>query len=126
MSEQGDSRPSPIRWDPVQNTYIEVRSMQHARQLDELNQQLQNQMNEQDEYQIYLDNQINEYDNNVSMTQAPLICDPKENKYVDVYSLQDAIKLDKLNEVIETHEKQETKYNEYYKCINRKNIYVYG
>ena len=119
MAEQGDSRPSPIRWDPVQNTYIELKSMQHGRELDELNQQLQNQINEHDEYEIYLNNQINEYDNNVSMTQAPLIWDPKENKYLEVYSLEEAMKLNKLNEVIETHEKQETKYNEYYNNLIR-------
>ena len=91
--------------------------MQHGRELDELNQQLQNQINEHDEYEIY--NQINEYDNYVSITQAPLIWDPKENKYVEVYSLEEAMKLDKLNEGIDTHEKQETKYNEYYNNLIR-------
>ena len=119
MAEQGDSRPSPIRWDPVQNTYIELKSMQHGRELDELNQQLQNQINEHDEYEIYLNNQINEYDNDVSMIQALLIQDPRNNKYIEVNNLRDSVKIDKLNEIVENYEKEENKYYEYYKNLLR-------
>ena len=54
--------------------------MQLARELDELNKQLQNHITEQDEYEIYVQNQIDEYDNNVTMTQPPLIWDPNQNK----------------------------------------------
>ena len=114
MVDQGDSKSSPLRWDPIQKIYIEVRSMQHARELDELNEQIQNHINEENEYEMYLNNQIDEY--NVSMMQAPLIWDPRKNKYVEVNNLEDAIKIDKLNEIIENHEKEENKYYEY--CDN--------
>ena len=79
MVDQGDSRPSPLRWDPIQKIYIEVRSMQHARELDELNEQIENHINDENEYEISSNNQINEYDNDVDMIQAPLIWDPRNN-----------------------------------------------
>ena len=47
-----DSRPSPLTWDPIQKINIEVRSMQYARELDELNEQIENHINEENEYEI--------------------------------------------------------------------------
>ena len=119
MVDQGDSRPSPLRWDPIQKIYIEVRSMQHARELDELNEQIENHINDENEYEMSLNNQINEYDNDVSMIQAPLIWDPRNNKYIEVNNLRDAVKIDELNEIVENYEKEENKYYEYYTNLLR-------
>ena len=119
MVDQGNSRSSSLRWDPIQKIYIEVRSMQHARELDELNEQIQNHINEENEYEMYLNNQINENDNNVIMIQAPLIWDPRKKKYIEVNNSRDAVKIDKLNEIIENHEKEENKYYEYYNNLLR-------
>ena len=47
------------------------------------------------------------------MRQPPLIKNPNQNKYVKVYNLIDATKLDKLNELIEVHEKYKNKCNEF-------------
>ena len=88
--------------------------MQYVRELDELNEQIQNHINEENEYEMYLNNQINEYDNNVSMIRAPLIQDPRKSKYIEVNNLREAVKIDELNEIIENHEKEENKYYEYY------------
>ena len=66
-----------------------------------------------------LNNQINEYDNDVSMIQAPLIWDPRNNKYIEVNNLRDAIKIDELNEIVENYEKKENKYYEYYTNLLR-------
>ena len=102
MVDQGDSRPSPLRWDPIQKIYIEVRSMQHARELDEFNEQIENHIN-----------------NDVSTIQVPLIWDPRNNKYIDVNNLRDAVKIDELNGIVENYEKEENKYYEYYKNLLR-------
>ena len=53
------------------------------------------------------------------MMRAPLIWDPRKNKYVEVNNLEDAIKIDELNEIIEKHEKEENKYYEYYDNLLR-------
>ena len=105
MVDQGDSRPSPLRWDPIRKIYIEVRSLQHARELDEFNEQIENHINDENEYEMSLNNQINEYDNEVSMIQAPLIWDPSNNKYIEVNNLRDAVKINELNEIVENYEK---------------------
>ena len=114
MVDHGDSRPSPLKWDPIQKIYIEVRSMQRARELDELNEQIENLINDENEYEMSSNNQINEYDNDVSMIQAPLIWDPRNNKYIEVNNLRDAVKTNELNEIVENYEKEENKYYEYY------------
>ena len=56
MVDQAESRPSPLRWDPIQKIYIEVHSMQHARELDELNEQIENDINDENEYEMSLNN----------------------------------------------------------------------
>ena len=119
MVDQDDARPSPLRWDPITKIYIEVRSMQHARELDESNEQIENHINDENEYEMSLNNQINEYDNDVSMIQAPLIWDPRNNKYIKVNNLRDAVKIDELNEIVENYEKEENKYYELNKNLLR-------
>ena len=52
--------------------------MQHTRKLGEFNEQIQNHINQENEYETYLNNQINEYHNNASMIHAPLIWDKKK------------------------------------------------
>ena len=99
--------------------YIEVCSMQHARESDELNEQIQNHINKENDNEMYLNNQIKEYDNHVSMIQVPLIWDPRKNKYIQVNNLRDAVNIDELNEIIENHEKEENKYYEYYNNLFR-------
>ena len=74
MVDQGDSTPSPLRWDPQQKMYIQVNSIQHARQLDEMNNQIQEHIKEQDEYENSLKKHINDYD---IVTNIPLIWDPE-------------------------------------------------
>ena len=75
MVDQGDSTPSPIRWDLQQKMYIQVNSIQHAAQLDEINNQINEHINEQDEYDNYLINEINDYD---IVTSIPLIWDQEK------------------------------------------------
>ena len=70
-----------------------------------MNEQIENHINDENEYEISLNNQINEYDNDVSMIQAPLIWDPRNNKYIEVNNLRDAVKIDELNEIVENYEK---------------------
>ena len=41
MVDQGDSTPSPLRWDLQQKMYVQVNSTQHASKLDEMNNQIQ-------------------------------------------------------------------------------------
>ena len=106
MANQGDSNLSPLRWDPVQKMDVEVKSIQRARQLDEINNELRNHIYEEDEYEKYLITQIKDYDNDIAQRQIPLIWNPKQNKYNEIDNLIDAIKLDTLNEMWKTMKKK--------------------
>ena len=110
MVDQGDSNPGPLRWDPQKNMYIQVNSIQHARQLDEINSQIQEYISEQDEYESYLISQFNDY---IIESHIPIIWDPEQKKYIEIENLEDAVKLDTLNDIVESHEKEESKYNKY-------------
>ena len=72
------------------------RSSQYAtcKELDKLNEQIENHINDENEYEISSNNQINEYNNDASMIQAPLIWDPRNNKYIEINNLRDAVKID--------------------------------
>ena len=43
-----------------------------------------------------------------------MIWDPRNNKYIEVSNLRDAVNIDELNEIVENYEKEENKYYEYY------------
>ena len=57
--------------------YIQVNSIQHARQLDEVNSQIQEYINEQDEYENYLIGQFNDY---IIESHIPITWNPEQKK----------------------------------------------
>ena len=75
-----------------------------------MNNQIQEHINEPDEYENYLMNQINDYD---IVTNIPLIWDPEKKTFIEIKNLKDAIKLDALNDIVENHDKEDSKYDEY-------------
>ena len=100
------TKPSPLRWDPVQKIVVEVKNIQHARQLNEINDELRNHIYEEDEYEKYLITQMKDFDNDIAQRIIPLFWNPKQNKYHEIDNLKDAIKLDTLNEILENQEKR--------------------
>ena len=98
---------------------VEVKSIQHTRQLDEINDELRKHIYEEDEYEKYSITQMKNNDNDIAQRQIPLIWNPKQNEYNELDNLKDAIKLDTLNEIVENHDKEENKY-EYYNNLLEK------
>ena len=66
------TKPSPLRWDPVQKIVVEVKNIQHARQLNEINDELRNHIYEEDEYEKYLITQMKDFDNDIAQRIIPL------------------------------------------------------